>query len=66
MELIGPIKEQDSIVDLIINKEILLKLKQLYEKRKHLMIFIEALIHKSIQSPYYLQQLTENLKFEVI
>lgn len=65
MEWIGPIKEEDAIVDLIINKEMLGRLKEMYDTRKHLMNLIEVLIHKAIQAPYYLQLLTEDYKFEV-
>jgi len=65
MEWVGTIKEKDSIIDFIINKEMLDRLKLLYDKRKHLMTLIETLIHKAIQAPCYLKLLTEDLKFEV-
>jgi hypothetical protein len=65
MEWVGTVKEEDPIIDLIINKEVLNKLKQLYDTRKHLMVPIETLIHKAIQAPCYFKLLTEDLNFEV-
>ena len=65
IERIGTMKNQDPIVDMILTKEVLEKFKEMYETQKHTIIYIEILLNKICQIPFYQQMLVEDIKYEV-
>ncbi len=66
LDRIGTIKGRDSIVDIIMTKDMLDKLKELHSSRKHLTNYVEVLLHRISQAQYYQKILVEELKFEVL
>ncbi len=65
LDRVGSIKGRNPVVDIIVTKEVLEKLKELHSTRKQLAGYVEALIHRVAQSQHYQKMLAEELKFEV-
>jgi len=65
VELVGPIKTNDDLIDIILTKDFLNMLKEMYAKKPYLCKYIECLLNRISQCPVYYKFITSDCKFEV-
>ena len=66
LERVSPTKGKDGILDAILNKDLLDKLRLMHAFKPHLKVYTELLIYRLCQFPAYYKILTNDFKFDVI
>lgn len=65
IERVSPTKGKDEILDAILNRDLLDKLRIMHAFKPHLKVYTELLIYLLCQSPAYYRILKNELKFDV-
>ncbi len=64
VDKVGVIKGRDTIIDIILTKDFLAKMKLLYLSKPYLGKYLELLLNYICQNPAYYKMLCFELKFE--
>ena len=65
VDKVGVIKGKDTIIDIILTKDFLAKMKLMYSGKPYLTKYLELLLGQICQCPAYYKMLSSELKFEV-